>query len=161
MLASAAMFTAFSDTDTQSISWSEQIMQLVQSKLVTYTVSGIDSAETETPTFPAGYFDATLFNDPLDSVTVSIDLSSAAGTDSISKVILLGAFDGNNLGNAIDTFPTNGLTLIQRQVVVTEANKYIYPFWGVKVIGFDGTVATCMLYFQNYPKKTKVYIDTI
>lgn len=128
--------------------------------LTTYTITGIDSLETITPSFASGnYFAAALYNNlrPLDSGSTTPDSTvigvTVDGSNDSARVILLGAYDASVTGAALDTLPTNKVTFIQRGLNVREAGKYVYPFWAIQVEGIQIANGTVRVYFLNIKRR--------
>lgn len=136
---------------SQNFTQTQRIMYDNQTVLTTYLITDLDSAVTFTPTIDQ-YFDASLYMDPNDSTLISLTVDGE--TDS-ARVILVGAYDNNNKGVAIDTIATNKTTLMQSQAVVTEVGKYQFPFWGFIVQGIDLTDATVRIFIYNVKKITQ------
>lgn len=157
LFSSAVLFLGTDSSSDYTVT--SETTQLQQSVFNTIYITSLDSLETRTPSFSNNeFFDAALFNNPDDSVLITAVQGAANTTDS-GLYTLVGTFDGVTL-NAIDTITTAGTTLCQRRLVVTEAGKLTYPFWGVKAVMSDGSAGTLKVWLQNYPKQQRVVVDT-
>lgn len=155
LFSSAVVFLGSGSTSDYSTT--DNILQCTQTKVTTVYITGLDSLETRSPNL-AECFDASLFNNPDDSVTVTLQQSGANTADS-GLYTLLGTFDGVTFA-VIDTLSSAGSSLCQRRLTVTEAGKLTFPYWGVKAVMSDGSSHTLTAYFMNTRKQQRVVVDT-
>jgi len=143
-----------------------------QCVLTTYTITGIDSAQRVTPTWPDGYFDNTTYlanynvGDSLlistgnfnDSTLVAAvcNESSGAGTDSV-LLERVGAFSSQDKAVIMDTLATAKTSLVQKRLppngTSNRVNGFTFPYWGFLGIGVACTDVNATIYILNIRKR--------
>lgn len=141
-------------TQAGSISIVQYQLQDAGTILTIYQESDLDSAETVTPTFtsnsnPFQYFDATIYNNANDSTLVGTRVDG--GNDS-ARIIQMGTIDANVTPVRLDTLATNKITFLQRTLAISEAGKYVFPYWAFTFVGIDCSDASATVYLLNTKK---------
>jgi len=139
----------FKNTTTVTCNINQLVLSKYQSVLTIYTITGLDSAVTFTPTFTSTsssqFFDASIYDGSYRSL---LDTATHTAPDSIlfgitvqgtthdsAAVTIVGTMDANITPATVYTFTTKGRTYVQRGALLSSLTGYTWPYWGINAVG--------------------------